>query len=48
MFTDYLIKVVWAEMLVFALAIFKCCWVAKSIARLPNIRETLLRNLDSF
>jgi len=33
MFTDYLIKVVWefgVERLAFALALIKCCWVAKS------------------
>jgi len=40
MFTYYLIKVVWGfgvEMLAFALALIKCCCVAK-------VRETLLRN----
>ena len=42
MFTDYLIKVVWVETLAFALALIKCCCIAKSIAGLPNIRETLL------
>jgi hypothetical protein len=39
MFTDYLIKVVRVEMLAFALALIKSCWVAKSIAGLPNIRK---------
>ncbi len=44
MFTDYLIKVVWVE----KLALIKCCWVAKSIAGLPNIREPLLQKLESY
>ncbi len=42
MLTVYLIKVVWVfgvETLAFALALIKYCWVAKSIAGLPNIRE---------
>jgi hypothetical protein len=46
MFTDSLNKVVCVEMLTFALALIKCCWVVRSIAGLPNIREILLQNTD--
>ena len=48
MFTDYLIKIIWGEMLVFALALIKCCWVVKSIAGLPNIIEKLFYEVLNF
>jgi len=49
MFTDYLIKVVWggdarcAHVNQMLLGCQKYCWVAKSIAGLPKVRETLLQ-----
>jgi len=45
MFTVYLIKVFGVGTLKFALALIKCCGVAINVAGLPNVRETLLRNL---
>ncbi len=46
MFIVYLIKVVWefgVEMLAFALALIKCCWVAKCLEKLfyENMAECI-------
>jgi len=46
MFTVYLIKVVW-ETLAFALALIKCCWVAKCLEKLFYERMAGLLNLSA-